>query len=68
MTFSNIVAPSPTLILVAGALWPPVCAIVVALRFYTRKVQSTKILIDDWLTLPALVRLSFLILLRVMIH
>lgn len=52
---SGVIAPSPKLILVAGFAWPVVCAVAVALRFYTRRVQNTRLLADDWLTIPALV-------------
>ena len=48
--------PSPSNVMAAGIVWPPLCAVVVALRFYTRRVQGARILLDDWLTIPALVR------------
>ena len=47
---------SAPLVIAAGAIWPPVCAIAVCLRFYTRHVQSNRLLADDWLLVPALVR------------
>lgn len=34
MASERLTAP---FVITAGAIWPPVCAIVVALRFYTRK-------------------------------
>jgi hypothetical protein len=40
---------------VAVAL-PVINAIVVILRFYTRRKQQWTLQIDDWLTVPALVR------------
>ena len=53
---------TPPLLIAAGAIWPPVCATVVALRFLARRVQSVQIGIDDWLILPALVSNTFHIL------
>ena len=46
---------TPPLLIAAGAIWPPVCATVVALRFIARRVQNVQLGIDDWLVLPALV-------------
>ena len=40
----------------AGAVFIPICTIITALRFYTRRYQGTKIGTDDWTTLAALVR------------
>ncbi|KAL8962056.1 MAG: hypothetical protein Q9193_001488 [Seirophora villosa] len=42
------------LVIAAGAVWPPVCAGLVTLRFVARKVQRAPLQIDDWLVLPAL--------------
>ena len=53
---ATVVAPSPSNVVAAGAAWPVLCAIVVLLRFYTRRIQHAKLLLDDWLTVPALVR------------
>ena len=50
---------TPPLLIAAGAIWPPVCATVVALRFIARRVQSVQLGIDDWLVLPALVSNMF---------
>ena len=44
------------LVLAAGAVLPPVCTGLVALRFYARRIQNANYGIDDWLTLPVLVR------------
>lgn len=44
------------LCLAAGAVFPPVCAGLVALRFYARRQQGNRYELDDWLTIPALVR------------
>ena len=52
MASERLTAP---LVITAGAVWPPVCAAVVALRFYTRKAQTVQLGPDDWLTVPALV-------------
>ena len=52
---SVVVAPSPAATIAAGVIWPPLCAILVALRFYTRRVQHLDLFVDDWLTIPALV-------------
>ena len=51
-----VVAPSPSNVIAAGAVWPALCAVVVILRFYTRRYQHARLLADDWLTIPALVR------------
>lgn len=48
----------PPLLWVAGTLWPPVTGAIVAARFATRRAQRTSIGVDDWLTIPALVRNS----------
>ena len=53
MASERLTAP---LVITAGAIWPPVCATVVALRFYTRRAQTAQLGPDDWLTIPALVR------------
>jgi hypothetical protein len=45
----------PAYVLTAGALFPPLCIIAVALRFYTRRVQKLELRLDDWLLLPSLV-------------
>ncbi len=52
----SVVAPSPSNVIALGVVWPLLCAVVVALRFYTRRVQGARLLLDDWLTIPALVR------------
>lgn len=52
MASERLTAP---LVISAGAILPPVCAAVVALRFYTRKTQTATLGADDWLTIPALV-------------
>lgn len=56
---SAVVAPSPGATIAAGAVWPPLCAAAVALRFYARRVQGERLLLDDWLTIPALVCCPF---------
>ena len=55
---SNVDAPSPSNVIAAGVVWPLLCAIVVALRFYTRRAQGARLLLDDWMTIPALVRMT----------
>lgn len=54
MASERLTAP---LVISAGAILPPVCAAVVALRFYTRKTQTATLGSDDWLTIPALILL-----------
>ena len=46
---------SPSAILAVAIALPILDAIAVALRFYTRRLQRLPLLIDDWLTVPALV-------------
>lgn len=43
------------LCIAAGAVLPPVCCGLVAMRFYARRQQNHRYQADDWLTLPALV-------------
>lgn len=43
------------LCIAAGAIFPPVCAGLVALRFYARRQQGNGLKLDDYLTIPALV-------------
>ncbi|KAF2193118.1 hypothetical protein K469DRAFT_489822, partial [Zopfia rhizophila CBS 207.26] len=45
---------SPGATLAAGIGFPIACVIVVAARFLTRRFLRSEILIDDWLTIPAL--------------
>ncbi|OCL06358.1 hypothetical protein AOQ84DRAFT_378689 [Glonium stellatum] len=45
---------TPPLLWTAGTIWPPVCIVIVAARFATRKAQRARFGPDDWLTLPAL--------------
>lgn len=52
MASERLTAP---LVISAAAIWPPVCAAVVAFRFYTRKTQTARLGADDWLTIPAFV-------------
>jgi len=44
---------SPALVISAGAIFPPVTGLFVALRLYTRRTQGIKIGPDDWLLVPA---------------
>lgn len=48
----HIYAP---LCIAAGALFPPICIGLVALRLVARKRGSLPIGLDDWLTVPACV-------------
>ena len=54
---------TPPLVIAAGAVWPPLCAGLVALRFVARTVTRAPLRIDDWLVLPALVSLNHFLLL-----
>ena len=47
----------------AAVVLPMVDIIAVALRFFTRRKQRLPIGIDDWLTIPALVRLVYQVVL-----
>lgn len=51
---------TPTSIIVISVLFPILGVIAVSLRFYTRTKAKIGLWIDDWLTLPALVR-SFMV-------
>lgn len=46
----------PPLLWTAGIIWPPVCSAVVTARFLARRAQRSSRAVDDWLTIPALVR------------
>jgi len=54
MATIHIYAP---LCIAAGAIFPPVCATLVALRFHSRKMQKAPLGWDDWLTIPPLLLL-----------
>ena len=40
----------------AGTILPVLCIAIVSARFIVRRQQHVKLGVDDWLTLPALVR------------
>ena len=42
-----------------GAALPVVCAVVVALRFFTRWLQNIRVGIDDWLAVGGLVSTAY---------
>ncbi|MCJ1396026.1 hypothetical protein MMC18_008913 [Xylographa bjoerkii] len=46
---------SPFAVVAVGIILPVLDAVAVALRFYTRRLQRLPLLIDDWLTIPALI-------------
>ena len=50
-----VVTPSAGNTMAAGIVFPAVCAIVVGTRFSAKRYLGSNLLIDDWLTLPALV-------------
>ena len=47
---------NPSYVLAAGIVMPILAIVFVALRFYTRSKQKLPYGLDDWLALPALVR------------
>ncbi|MCJ1373636.1 hypothetical protein MMC20_004864 [Loxospora ochrophaea] len=49
---------SHSLVIAASAIWPPICLTTVGLRFYTRRVNSVTLGLDDWLTIPAVILLT----------
>ncbi|MCJ1476422.1 hypothetical protein MMC13_005088 [Lambiella insularis] len=51
----SIIPINPDEIIALGAIWPPVCAVVMGLRFYVRRTQHATLEIDDWLILPAFI-------------
>jgi hypothetical protein len=55
--FCGIATPKPGNVIAASVVLSVLCTVSVTLRFYTRYVQKSKLLLDDWLTLPALVGL-----------
>ena len=58
--FSMATIPiSHGVLIASGTLFIPACSFVVALRFYTRRIQRVSLKTDDWLTVPALVRTSW---------
>ncbi len=54
LSFSYVNAPE---VIALGTALPAVATIIVATRFYLRRIQNTRISVDDWLILGALVRL-----------
>ena len=52
---SHVSFASPRALISVGVVFPALSLIAVTFRFYTRHVQKTSLLMDDWLTLPALV-------------
>ena len=50
-----IATPSPTSIIATSAMLSALCIVVVAMRFWARMLQKARLLIDDWLVIPALV-------------
>lgn len=55
MADTNITAPFN---LAAGIIFPPLCTIIVCLRFYVRCKQDITVGWDDWFTIPALVSIK----------
>lgn len=49
-----IETPSPLSAIVASAILSSICVAVTVLRFWARRLQKAKLMLDDWLTLPAL--------------
>ena len=50
-----VVYKDPAAVITLGVLLPAFDLIVVVLRFYARKKQKARLMMDDWLTIPALV-------------
>lgn len=59
MSLPGVLSPSVANVMAAAVMWPLICLLVVAFRFYARKRQNAKLLIDDWLTIPAVVSDKF---------
>lgn len=55
-TPGTITRVTPAAILAAGITFPILGMIASALRFYTRKLQKARLMTDDYLIIPALVR------------
>ena len=53
--------PSPLSVIAASAALPVICIVVVSLRLWTRHLLKTRLMLDDWLTLPALVSSFYLL-------
>ncbi|KAH8725905.1 hypothetical protein GQ44DRAFT_706705 [Phaeosphaeriaceae sp. PMI808] len=51
----GITAPSPGAVLACGITFPIVCAIAVGVRFQSRRTSKSQLVVDDWLTVPALI-------------
>lgn len=60
-----ISTPSPLTVVAASVALSIICIISVALRFWTRHLLKTGFMLDDWLTLPALVSSHYLYSVRV---
>ena len=52
----NVSYITPGAIIVVEAVFPVLSIVAVGLRFYARCLQKTRLLADDWLLVPALVR------------
>ena len=53
--YGLVVVISPGTIIAVGTVFPALGIVFVALRFYTRYIQKARLMMDDYLTLPALV-------------
>lgn len=47
--------PSPLSVIATSIALSVLCTVVVLLRFWTRRILKTRLMLDDWLTLSALV-------------
>ncbi|KAL6706563.1 hypothetical protein ACN47E_005319 [Coniothyrium glycines] len=52
---NGVTAPSPTAVYACGIVFPVVCAIVVGIRFQSKRHSKMQLVVDDWLTVPALI-------------
>lgn len=51
----GVTAPSPGAVFACAIAFPIVCTIAVGTKFQSRRASKSQLVIDDWLTLPALV-------------
>ena len=52
----NVFVISPGEIIAVASVLPALCIIFVTLRFHVRRSSRVELLMDDWFTLPALVK------------
>ena len=58
MVYESTIYDSPSSVQAVAIVSSLLGLVAVALRFYTRRIQKAPLLLDDYLTVPAIVRLT----------